>query len=211
MIHVLMVDDHKAVLNGVKMLLETQQMQVTTCYSGKEALEVLNKQSFDVMLYDLKMPGMDGLELTKKTLKLLPDAIIIIYSGDDISTNFDILMESGVSGIIDKSSSDCQLIAGIRMALEKMIVLPLDLVRQLQLVRPHFGPNEKGLEEPLTELELSIIKQVASGKTNQEIADYLKMEKRTYEYHLTRMYKKLKVRSRGHAIRKAVKLNIISS
>lgn len=72
MINVLMVDDHKAILAGTKMLLESHNMKVTACHSGIAALEILNTEAFDVMIYDLKMPDMNGLELTKKTTGDLP-------------------------------------------------------------------------------------------------------------------------------------------
>ncbi|HPT91870.1 MAG TPA: response regulator transcription factor [Acetivibrio sp.] len=211
MVSILMVDDHKAVLSGTKMLLESHGMQVTTCYSGIDALEILKEHSFDVMIYDLKMPDMNGLELTKKTLEIYPDATIIILSGENIAENFDILVSSGVSGIIDKSCSDSQLITGIHMAMEKMMILPLDLVRKLTTNKNQTNESSSKIEEPLTDIELEILQQAAAGKTNKEIADALKMVQRNVEYHLSHIYKKLNVPSRVHAIRKGISLNLIKS
>ncbi len=211
MTSVLIVDDHKAILCGTKMLLESHNMDVTACHSGFEALEILNTKCFDVMIYDLKMPDMNGLELTKKSLKIYPDATIVILSGEDISENFDLLIKSGVSGIIDKACSDYQLIAGIKMAQDKMMLLPLELIRNLNLNKPLVQEDDNTLEEPLTELELNILQQAAMGRTNMEIADNLQMVKRNVEYHLSHIYKKLKVTSRLYAIRKGVRLNLIKS
>jgi len=210
MVSILMVDDHKAVLCGTKMLLESHGMQVTTCHSGIDALEILKKHSFDVMIYDLKMPDMNGLELTKKTLEIYPDATIIILSGENIAENFDILVNSGVSGIIDKSCSDNQLITGIYMAMEKMMILPLDLVRKLAINKMSVNQSTEKLEEPLTEIELEILQHAAAGKTNKEIADELQMVQRNVEYHLSHVYKKMDVPSRVYAIRKGIKLNLIN-
>lgn len=209
MINVLIVDDHKAILAGTKMLLESHNMNVTACHSGIEALEILESKSFDVMVYDLKMPDMNGLELTKKTLEIYPDATIIILSGEDILENFDLLIKSGVSGIIDKSCSDNQLITGINMALDKMMLLPLELIRKLSLSKTLVQQDDDTLEEPLTEIELDILQQASQGRTNKEIADKLQMVQRNVEYHLSHIYKKLKVTSRVHAIRKGVSLNLI--
>lgn len=209
MINVLIVDDHRAILSGTKMLLESHNMKVTACHSGIEALEVLSTESFDVMIYDLKMPDMNGLELTKKTLEISPDATIIILSGEDISENFDLLIKSGVSGIIDKSCSDYQLITGIKMAQDKMMLLPLELIRKLNLNKPLIQQEDDTVEEPLTELELSILQQATMGRTNKEISDNLQMVQRNVEYHLSHIYKKLKVTSRIYAIRKAARLNLI--
>lgn len=209
MTNVLIVDDHKAILCGTKMLLESHNMNVTACHSGSEALEILSNKSFDVMIYDLKMPDMNGLELTKRTLEIYPAAIIVILSGEDIFENFDILIQSGVSGIIDKACSDYQLITGIKMAQDKMMLLPLELIRKLNLNRTMVQQDDDTLEEPLTEVELNILQLAAMGRTNMEIADNLQMVKRTIEYHLSHIYKKLKVTSRLYAIRKAVRLNLI--
>ncbi len=210
MTNVLMVDDHKAILAGTKMLLESHEMKVTACHSGIEALEILKQKTFDVMIYDLKMPDMNGLELTKRTLELHPDATIVILSGEDLFENFDILIKSGVSGILDKSCSDSQLITGIKMAKEKMMLLPLELIRKLNLDKPSSQHYDDSLEEPLTEIELSILQMAANGKTNKEIAENLQMVQRNVEYHLSHIYKKLKVTSRIYAIRKGVRLNLIN-
>jgi two-component system, NarL family, competent response regulator ComA len=211
MIKVFMVDDHKSILSGTKLLLEQHDMLVTICYTGIEALQILQKHTFDIMIYDLNMPDMNGLELTMKTLEIYPDATILIFTGEDVSVNYDILIKAGVSGIIEKSCSDKQLIASISMALEQMIILPLSLIRKL-----HFNPSDPGsddaaLEQPLTEIELEILQQVSAGKTNKDIAAHMQMATRNVEYHLTHIYQKLKVTSRVYAIRKAVKLNLIVS
>ncbi|NLD50380.1 MAG: response regulator transcription factor [Clostridiaceae bacterium] len=211
MINVLMVDDHKAILSGAKILLESHGMNVTTCFSGESALNILRERSFDVMIFDLKMPGMNGLELTKRTLEIHPEAIIIILSGENIADNFDLLIEAGVSSIIDKSCSDSQLITGIQMALEKMMLLPLDLVRKLTLSKAQDKNSYDNFEEVLTQLEMEILVKAASGMTNKEIADSLQMVQRNVEYHLSHIYKKLKVTSRVNAIRRALQLNIIKN
>jgi two-component system competent response regulator ComA len=173
-------------------------------------LEILAKQSFDVCIYDLKMPDMDGLMLTKKTLEIYPDAVILIYSGEDIASNFNILIKSGASGVIDKACSDKHFIAAIKMALEKMVVLPLDLVKSLQVVNTN---NQQYIEdtkvENLTQQETDVLLLASKGKTNKEISDELNLAQRSVEYHLSHIYKKLNVTSRVHAIRKAIELNLI--
>lgn len=211
MIRVLLVDDHKSILSGTKLLLEENEMEVTTCYTGTDALEILSRQCFDVCIYDLKMPDMDGLMLTKRTLEIHSDAVILIYSGEDIATNFNILIKTGVSGVIDKACSDKHFIAAIRMALEKMVVLPLELVKNLQVVNAN---NQQYVEdarvESLTQQEADVLALASKGKTNKEIADELNLAQRSVEYHLSHIYKKLNVTSRVHAIRKAIELNIIN-
>ncbi|HOV26082.1 MAG TPA: response regulator transcription factor [Pseudobacteroides sp.] len=212
MITVLLVDDHKSILSGTKLLLESHGMDVTTCYTGVDALEILSKQSFDICIYDLKMPDMDGLQLTKKTLEIYPEAVILIYSGEDIASNFNVLIKSGISGIVDKACSDKHFIASINLALEKMVVLPLDLVKSLQLTNTNnqqFVENTK--VECLNQQELEVLYLASKGKTNKEISDELNLAQRSVEYHLSHVYKKLNVTSRVHAIRKAIEMNLIQS
>jgi two-component system, NarL family, competent response regulator ComA len=211
MVKVLMVDDHKVIASGTKLLLETHEMVVTTCFSGDEAISILKERTFDIMLYDLKMPDMNGIELTKRTLEIYPEAVIVIFSGEDIANNFSILIKSGVSGVIDKSCSDEQLIFSIKMALEKMIVIPLELIRKIHTNNNTVVEDDDldFIEEPLTNLEITIIKEAAMGKTNKEIASNLQMVQRNVEYHLTHIYRKLKVTSRVNAIKKCVKLKVI--
>ena len=210
-INVLVVDDHKAVLSGTKLLLEHHGMNVTIAYNGNEALEKMQQHVFDVHLYDLKMPDMNGIELTKKTLELHPQAKIVIFSGEDILSNFNVLIAAGVSGIIDKAASANELMTGIQMAMQRMVVLPLDVVRQLSSNTSQADANESTqLEMPLNELEKSILEKAALGRTNKEIADEFNMVQRNVEYHLSHAYKKLNVTSRVSAIRKAAKMNIIS-
>lgn len=210
MITVLLVDDHKSILSGTKLLLESHGMEVVTCFTGADALEVLSKQSFDICIYDLKMPDMDGLKLTKKTLEIYPDQVVLIYSGEDIASNFNVLIKSGVSGIVDKACSDKHFIAAINMAMEKMVVLPLELVKSLQVTNTN---NQQSVEntriECLNQQELEVLYLASKGKTNKEISDELNLAQRSVEYHLSHIYKKLNVTSRVHAIRKAVELNLI--
>ncbi len=208
---VLLVDDHKSLLAGTKLLLEKHNMDVTTCSSGVCAIDILKERKFDVMIYDLKMPDMDGLALTKKTLEIYPDATIIIFSGEDIASNFNLLIKAGVSAIVDKACSDTQFIASISMALEKMVVLPLELVKDLRLGGSSI--EESGIDsnyEALTQYEIEILKFASKGKTNKEISEELKLAQRSIEYHLSHIYKKLNVHSRVYAIRKAIQLNLIN-
>lgn len=211
MINILMVDDHKAMLMGTKLLLENHGMKVTAVHSGTEALEILKTKSFDINIYDLKMPDMNGVELSRKTLELRPESIILIFSGEDLAENFNLLVETGVNGMLEKSANERQLIAAIQMALEGYVLLPLNVVRQLKLNNGSSAAAEadEGLVEPLTDLELGIIQQAALGRTNKEISEMLNTVQRNVEYHLSSIYRKLNVSSRMSAVKRAIQLQLI--
>lgn len=79
--HILLVDDHKTFLAGTALILEKHGFQVTTATSGIEALERMESASFDLFLFDLKLPGMNGFELTEETMRKVPEAIVVILTG----------------------------------------------------------------------------------------------------------------------------------
>lgn len=88
LVQILVVDNHPSAAFGVRLMLEKEQdFQVTTVYSGKKALSLLKEKEFDIFIFDLKMPEINGCELAKKTIKLKPEAKIIIYTGYEIKSN----------------------------------------------------------------------------------------------------------------------------
>lgn len=215
MIRILLVDDHPSVGEGTKNMIEQDpDMRVTVLPSAMDALELVKTESFDVMLFDLNMPVISGLELTKRMIGVNPDHRILIYTGYEISPNFNLLIESGVCGFISKTVSREQLHNAIRCALRDEAVIPVQLLRQLRRrdIRLPQDREEKALEEvSINEREQEILQEVASGSSNKDIASKLLMSQRTVEYNLTRIFEKLGVRSRSEAIVEAKRLGLISS
>ncbi|MEC0496349.1 response regulator transcription factor [Bacillus glycinifermentans] len=207
LIRVLLVDDYRVLTSGMKEILKKYNMEVIVCHEGNEALNLLkdSKVNIDVFLYDLKMPGMDGLELSLKTLEITPQAkIIIMFSGDEIHIYFNKLVEAGIKGFIDKSYTDSLIVSSILMCLKGAVLFPENLLQKLKV------DSELAVDEHLTNIELDILQQVAAGKTNKEIASDLQMSTRNVEYHLSKIYKKLKVTSRYCAVKKGTMLNLIN-
>ncbi|WP_435923558.1 response regulator [Paenibacillus sp. DYY-L-2] len=215
MIRILLVDDHPSVGEGTKNMIEQDpEMQVTVLMSGMEALDLVARESFDVMLFDLNMPVISGVELTKRMVKLNPECRVLIYTGYEISPNFNLLIESGVSGIVSKTASREQLLNAIRCVMRDEAVIPVSLLRQLRRreVRLNQGRGEKEMEEvSINEREQEILQEVANGSSNRDIASKLLMSQRTVEYNLTRIFEKLGVRSRSEAIVEARRLGLIHS
>ncbi|WP_088188814.1 response regulator transcription factor [Desulfosporosinus sp. FKA] len=213
MIHILLVDDHPSVGEGTKSMIEQEEdMNVTIVTSSSEALEVLRSQTFDVLMFDLNLPEINGLELTRRVIETGSNTPIIIYTGYEITPYFNILVEAQASGFISKTASREQLVTAIRCALRGETVIPVSLLRQLRrqdVQIKALGNNEilKGVS--FDEKELSILKGVAKGKGNKEIADYLLISQRAVEYNLTRIFGKLNVRSRSEAIFEAKQLGVI--
>lgn len=215
MIQILLVDDHPSVGEGTKRMIEQEEdMKMTVLSSSVEALELLQTRSFDVMLFDLNMPVINGLELTRRVKGIHSDTAILIYTGYDIYSHFNLLVEAGASGFVSKTASREQLVSAIRCALRGEAIIPIDLLRQLRRndAKPVSNTDEILLEHvSVNKKEQAILEEVAKGKNNREIADTFSMSQRTVEYHLTRLFGKLNVRSRAEAVMEAKRLGLIPS
>lgn len=213
-INILIVDDHPSVREGTKSMIEKENdMVVTVAASEMQALELVENNSFDALLLDLNMPVINGMELTRRIVASNSDIPILIYTGYDVSPYFNFLVEAGVSGFISKTASREQLILAIRCALRGDAVIPISLLKQLRRTDIHItgdGGNETSIENAsINEKEQAILKEIALGKSNKEIAQTLFMSQRTVEYNLTRIFNKLHVRSRAEAIVKAKRLGLV--
>nr|WP_202113266.1 response regulator transcription factor [Paenibacillus sp. MMS18-CY102] len=209
----MLVDDHPSVGEGTKQRLEREaDFQVTVVESGTEALSLLAQgYLFDLMLFDLNMPVINGLELTRRIIESNPDALILIYTGFDIAPNFNILIEAGVSGFVNKATSWARLINIIRCALEGETVLPTALVKELRRtdIKVPVGSNGSLEHISINQREQVILQEIAQGKSNKEIAAMMFMSQRMIEYNLTKIFEKLNVSSRSEAITEAKKHGLV--
>ncbi|WP_248927570.1 response regulator transcription factor [Paenibacillus hamazuiensis] len=207
---ILLVDDHRSVVEGTKMLIESEPgMKVTIETDVYKVPDLVRLKKFDVMLFDLYMPNMNGADLARKILEYVPDAMILIYSGFEIAPHFNLLMESGVSGFISKTSTREQLIQAIRCAARNEAVVPVRLLRQLRR-QEIVVQSETGSEETtITQEEEKLLRELAKSKSNKEIAKTLMISQRSLEYSLTGLFQKLNVGSRVEVIKKAKSLGIL--
>lgn len=212
MIRVLIVDDHPAVRTGTKAILETAGMEVTILKNIDEIIQAASNPSFDIFLVDLYMPDINGLELSKRILQVNPEAKIVIYTGFDINTHFDLLINAGIAGFVSKMSSSEQLVNAIYCALNEEVIIPLSLLRQLR--RNSISSNNNFEENSIITLsnkEQNILELISKGYTNKMIAEELYVSQRTIEYSLTKIFSKLKANSRIEALQIAQKYGLISN
>lgn len=211
MIRILLVDDHPSVGEGTKTMIEQDpNMSVKVVLSAIEALEAVKEESFDIIMCDLNMPTISGLELTKRLTQDNPERKIIIYTGYEIGSNFNLLIESGASGFISKTVSREQLHNAIHCAMRDEATIPIALLKQLRRSEVKINRGTNAIEETsINEKEQAILQEVADGKSNREIASKLLMSQRTVEYNLTRIFEKLGVRSRSEAIVEAKRLGLV--
>jgi len=213
LINILVLDDHEAIGEGIKLLLEQEgDLHVTVVNSGEETLNILLQQTFDIFLFDVNMHFLNDLELLKKVQQLNPEVIKIIYTGYNIEPFFNVLVESGVSSFVSKTVSTENLITAIRSALDGNAMIPVKLLRQLKIVESQKNKMEimnQLIQYDLKKNELAVLQLVAVGKTNKEIAENLFVSLRTVEYRLTKIFKKLQVHSRKEAVEKIIKIGLL--
>lgn len=214
MINVLIVDDHPAVGEGTRAIIEQEEdMKANIVTEIDKFLDILKENKYEVYLVDLYMPKVNGIELTKMILQDDPDATILIYTGFDLVSHYNLLIEAGVAGFISKTASPEQLITAIRCALREEAVIPLQLLKQLR--RIDAGPSSREGQQNLGEITLSskeqqILDGISRGLTNKAIAIDLSMSQRTIEYNLTKIFSKLRVSSRTEALIKAREFGLLS-
>lgn len=211
--HLLIVDDHQTFLAGTAMILEKHGYQVTSASRGGAALELMRETRFDLFIFDLKLPEMNGFELTEETLQRNPDAIIVILTGEDIAEHYDRLIEIGVTGILEKSLGEQEFIGSLRMAFQRLTVLPLPLARQLRTKGsrlPAPSREQSGANKALSDKEIGVLQMIAQGYKNKDIADRLFMSQRNVEYVISHLFEKLNAASRQEAVLKGLELKWIN-
>lgn len=208
MIRILLVDDHPSVMEGTKMLLEQEgDMECIMAHSGEQALEMVITQHFDVILIDLHMPDINGIDLAKQFIAFSSDVAILLYTGFEVNNHFNLMIESGISGFVLKTAKREQLVSAVRCALRGDVILPLTLVKQLR--RTNSQLNTKVDAHAISEQEYEILKEIAKGKNNKVIAATVFMSQRSLEYGLTNLFQKLNVKSRIEATIKAKQMGLL--
>jgi two-component system competent response regulator ComA len=214
MIHVLIVDDHQIVGEGTKNMIELEEdIQATYILNEQEAISQSSKTPFDIYLLDMNMPNYSGLDVAQKLLHIQPDAKIILYTGFEYLSQFNLLIDSGISGIVSKSASQQELLMAIRAVLNGYTLIPISLLRQLRvedMTVDNLDTKRASSHVTITQKELEILESIAKGKSNKQIADELYMSSRAVEYNLTKLFKKFKVGSRSEALAEAVRKGIIN-
>ncbi|WP_054943889.1 response regulator, partial [Paenibacillus ihuae] len=200
-IKVLLVDDHEMVRIGLAAVLGTEDgiEVVGEAGSGEEGIRLAQEYNPDVVLMDLVMEGMDGIETTKRLLKLYPDCKVIVLTSYLDDEKMYPVIEAGAFSYLLKTSRASEVADAIRAAARGQSVLESQVASKMM---NRFRDNAKG-EVPaykeLTEREMEVLKLLAQGKSNQDIADQLIIGIKTVKFHVTNILAKLGVEDRTQA------------
>jgi len=201
MVRVLLVDDHEMVRIGLAAVLGTEDgiEVVGEAGNGMDGLRLAREYSPDVVLMDLVMEGMDGIETTRRIMEEMPDIRVIVLTSFLDDEKMYPVIEAGAFSYLLKTSRASEIADAIRAAARGQSVLESQVASKMmnRFRRPPQAAAQP--HEDLTEREMEVLKLIALGKSNQEIADDLFIGIKTVKYHLTNLFGKLGVEDRTQA------------
>lgn len=210
-IRVLLADDHVVVRAGIRQFLEqsTDIQVVAEASNGREACVLLEEHYPDVVVLDIQMPLMSGIEVTRWIRsKRLSIGILVLTAYDD-EPYVQAVLQAGANGYVLKTAEPEDIVQGVRDVYHGKSVLDASLAQKL--IAKLSGKTETTLIEPLTNRELQILTLTGKGFTNKAIGAQLGISDRTVQNHLANIFQKLNAESRTEAVMRAVSLGLISA
>lgn len=212
-IKILIVDDHSILREGIRVLLEgCGGMEVVgEAADGKEAIEKSRKLEPDLVLMDIAMPGLGGLEAMLEIRKTCPKTRVLVLTQYDNKEYIYRFLKAGASGYVLKKAVSGELISAIRAVHRGSSFLSPDVAPAV--IEGYLQKKDKELEEDpyesLTYREKQVLKLIAEGHTNKQIADMLYMSVKTVMGHRTHVMEKLNIHSRTELVKFAIQKGLI--
>jgi DNA-binding NarL/FixJ family response regulator len=212
-IRVILADDHAVVRKGIREFLEEEGdiVVVAEAADGSQAVDLVAEHQPDVAVLDIQMPGVGGIEATRRIKAEHPRVRVLVLTAYDDDPYVFALLQAGASGYILKTAGSSELGEAVRTvhrgesALDPVVAQKV--VQQLTTGRPL---GAQATVEALTERELDVLRLAAKGLTNKAIGQALDISDRTVQGHLANIYGKLNVSSRTEAVTEALKLGWIT-
>ena len=207
-IRLLVVDDHQVVRAGLVSLLSQQEdfAIVGQAGTGADAVQQATETDPGVVLMDLQMPVMDGVEATQQIKDLLPSTEILVLTTFDDDALIWGAIQAGAKGYLLKDSPPETLFKAIRNVASGETLIPPDILLHLTQVIRQGGPGTNRACEQLTEREQEVLELISKGQSNKQIAAALYISDNTVKTHISNLFEKLKVNDRTEAVTKALRL-----
>jgi len=211
-IRILIADDHALFREGLRKILELEEdiEIVGEARDGAEALSLADRLKPDVILMDISFPGPNGVRIARQIKKRYREVHVIMLSMYEDTVHITESFQAGASGYVIKTRPSGELIQTIRSVFREGVSIPPIIEHKLLkgIRKPDFLSGAK--RGNLTKREIRVLKLVASGKTNKEIAKKLFVSEKTVKNHLNHIYKKLGVKNRAQAVVEGLKRDYIS-
>jgi DNA-binding NarL/FixJ family response regulator len=212
-LRVLLVDDHDLFRSGLRNLLEERGVHVVgEAASGTEALRIVRENAPDVVIMDLNMPGMAGVEATRRIAQIAPLTRVVVLTISDQDADVLNAILAGACGYLMKDASIDELIRGICSAsIGESLISPHIASKVLQRVRSSTAQPEAEatIRAELSEREIEVLKLIANGKDNAVIAGELHISPKTVKNHISNILMKLQIDNRIQAAVYAVRSGIV--
>jgi DNA-binding NarL/FixJ family response regulator len=209
-IRIAIVDDQRLFVDGLARILSIQSdMEVVgRAHTGEEAVELCLREDPDVVLMDLSMPGMGGISATRNILGLLPRTQVLILTVHTDDLNLFQAIKAGAQGYILKDCTPEELASAIKAVYAGSTIMSPDIAKKTMTTFEGIRSKTE-LTPSLTERELEVIKALAKGKSNKEIARDLEISEKTVRNHASNIYKKLHIFDRTQAVIYAVRRGLV--
>lgn len=211
-ISVLLADDHAVLRQGIAQVIESQgdMRVVAQAANGEEAISLARIHQPDVLLLDINMPGIDGVEVTRRITAELPEVNVLIltmYRRNDYVMK---AIKAGASGYLLKEVEMAEMLSAIRSVAQGDAVLdPSVAKRVLADIRGEGQPVKSKVESQLAERDVDILRLLAQGLGNQDIADQLHLSEKTVRNRLSQVFKQFGLNNRTEAALFAVRIGLV--
>jgi len=211
---ILIADDHPLLREALCQVFSNQKdMEVIgQANNGEEAIKLTSQLKPDILIMDIMMPKFDGLEASRQIKKIAPNTAILILTAYDDDNYVIGLLEAGAAGYLMKSARGQDLVEAVRAIRSGESVLHPKIIERLlkqAMAKPAEGLNHK-IKDLLSDREMEMLKLLATGMSNKEIADKLYLSLRTVKAHMSNIFTKMNVASRSEALVEALRTGLLT-